>query len=221
MDDITTKGAPPRTPQGQKLSPDASEGIRPWFVGNRSNSRLHKICRAAHGEVWAKRVQQQFDLNSFKDGNRPTNWNELGEVINKHGGGLTRYAHAFGALKHHRKAQVPDVMVRYAAAWALGTEDSELSPDGGQWVAQASRFLMLIYAPNFFQHVQSDDIRAYAQYIYQAEPNSVGFLDYQVCESIWRQEKGFKSVEELMTAVHQVAGIIGRVLRSEFQGESE
>jgi hypothetical protein len=194
-----------------QLSAEETVGLMPWFVNHAKDKTIDKVCRAGHTHFWAEKVHQALDLNEWKDG-RPTSWCALGRAIGRNPEGFTSYANCHKSLVKDHIPRVPETLLRHTVAWAIGLDDSELSPTTEDWLAQATRFLILKFQPDCVRELTPECLELYAACMVRTGPSGCCCADLRLLDEIACDFHIAEGAAAVKAAVLKTASIIGAVL---------
>jgi hypothetical protein len=197
--------------QLSKLSVEETVGLMPWFVNHAKDKTIDKVCRAGHAHFWAEKVHAALDLNEFKD-DRPTSWCALGRAIGRNPEGFTSYANCHKSLVKDQIPRLPETLLRHAAAWAIGLDDSELSPTTEEWIARATRFLILKFQPDCLSALTPECLGLYAACMARSGPSGCPWADLRLFGEIARDFHVAEGAGAVKAAVLKTASIVGAIL---------
>ncbi len=193
------------------LSAEEAVGLQPWFVNHAKDKNIEKVCRAGHAHLWAENVHQALDQNEFTD-DGPKSWCALGGAVGRNREGFTSYANCHKSLIKDHIPRVPETLLRHAVAWAIGKDDSELSPTTEEWIAQATRFLILKFQPDCVRELTRERLGLYAAYMFRSGPSGCCFTDLRLFDEICRDFQIAEGADAVKAAVLKTASIVGAVL---------
>lgn len=177
------------------------------------------MCRAGYVAVWVQNIEERFRWIEewCPESGRPTSWHALGNAVGRDPKGFTQYPHFRDALETGiRKPRLPDTVLRYRVSWALGCAEHELSPDTPQWIASATRFLLLLFDSKALEHMSDQWLLAYSQYVCLHYGEHDGFLDAKAIATVLEVIPRLGRDERVEEAVLATAAAVGSVLLNRF-----
>lgn len=139
---------------------------------------VQRAISAAYAVTWSGRVKQQFARNyTLQQADSgcllPTSWAPLGRIIGVDPKHASRYAAHKNDGNLRSKLLIPDTLLRYRIAVALGTTEERLSPSSRQWIAGTAKWLVLLSQPEAAGRCDACHWHALADYLLAA-PETTG-----------------------------------------------
>jgi hypothetical protein len=180
-------------------------------VNHHKDKNVDRVCRAAQLHFWSEKVWEALHQNELQnDPKRPSCWCQLAKAVARNPEGFTNYTKVFKSLGQDKAPRLPDTNLRHMVAWAIGRDDSELSPNTEEWLAAAARFLVLRFDGDARTALEGR-FELYGAYMFRSGVSACRLSDALLCKIA--AEFGVRDgADGARQAVLDTASAVGAVL---------
>lgn len=135
-------GIEQQEPNLVSISENQREALNPsWILKSRDQPLLELVISISYAVTWASNVEKVFFFNSNKK--KPDSWFGLGKAVGHDPNGFSRYNPRRGGRDPvSNNLRLPNTHLRYATSIALGSDETNLSPDNISLLSVASETLL-------------------------------------------------------------------------------